>query len=85
MSVWLPVEKRRVKRDDDKGRGFRRRRADATQIDDVRPDLASTTQRRASLLLLLWHYIEHVEGTTQGRSTWLCELASRLLHEVDGC
>ncbi|PWZ25845.1 hypothetical protein Zm00014a_043403 [Zea mays] len=28
---------------------------------------------------LLWHYVEHAEGTTQGRSTWLRELASRLL------
>jgi hypothetical protein len=34
----------------------------------VRPDLASVTQRRSSLLLL-WHYIEHAEGVTQRGST----------------
>jgi hypothetical protein len=64
-------------------RGFRRRRADAAQIDGVRPVLASATQRRVSLLLL-WHYIEHAEGATQRSSMWLRELASWLLREVDG-
>jgi hypothetical protein len=112
MSVWLSVEKRRVKRDDDKGlrlndihnyytiylfshfiksrntgqrgarRGFRRRRADAAQIDDVRPVLASAAQRRALLLLL--QYVEHDDGATRRESMWLRELASRLLREVNG-
>ncbi|PWZ53578.1 hypothetical protein Zm00014a_013332 [Zea mays] len=31
---------------------------------------------------LLRHYVEHAEGVTQRRFTWLRELASRLLREV---
>jgi hypothetical protein len=50
----------------------------------VRPDLASATLRRASLLLLRWHFVEHAEGATQREPMWLRELVSRLLCEVDG-
>jgi hypothetical protein len=43
------------------------------------------TQRGSHGCCSLWHFVEHAEGATQRGSTWLRELASRQLREVDGC
>jgi hypothetical protein len=125
MLVWLSVEKRRAKRDNDKGlrlndmhnyytvylfshfiksrntgqrgssprvstasrRGLRRLTA---KQDTETSGLHGSTTRLLSMRRgsgaaaagLLRHYVEHAEGVTQRRFTWLRELASRLLREV---